>query len=107
MATQFHIHSELKIMVNGKPETLPSEIGIEPKCMRSLHTHDASGKIHIEAPEKKDFTLDDFFAVWQKPLKREGFQLKAAANGSPLENPETYVMKDEDQIVLSYISLKQ
>jgi hypothetical protein len=31
-----------------------------------LHTHDDSGIIHIESPVNRDYTLGQFFDVWNK-----------------------------------------
>jgi hypothetical protein len=33
-----------------------------------LHTHDASGVIHIESPVRRRYTLGEFFDVWGQPL---------------------------------------
>ena len=56
MATEFHIHSILKIVINGENQAIPANIGVSPNCMMSLHTHDDNGTIHVESPEKRDFT---------------------------------------------------
>src|SRR5712671_5401660 len=71
MATQFHIHPVLKIVINGQQQTIPANIGIRSNCMNSLHTHDDSGTLHVESPEKRDFTLADFFAVWGKTYTKD------------------------------------
>jgi hypothetical protein len=53
----FHIHTHLDIIINGKSFTVPSQIGIksDERCLYWLHTHDDTGIIHVEAPEKRDF----------------------------------------------------
>src|SRR5207244_304602 len=66
MATQFHIHPHLDIVILGQKQEIPADIGIVAGCMNPIHTHDQSGQIHIESPEKRDFILADFFAVWNK-----------------------------------------
>jgi hypothetical protein len=33
-----------------------------------VHTHDNSGKIHMEGPAAQDFKLGDLFAIWGVPL---------------------------------------
>lgn len=74
----FHIHAHLAIFVRGRQIATPSYIGIvpnrRPPCIYWLHTHDAAGIIHIEAPALRSFTLGDFFSVWGEPLstKRVG-----------------------------------
>jgi hypothetical protein len=37
-------------------------------CHYFVHTHDHSGKIHMEAPAPATFTLGQLFAVWGQPL---------------------------------------
>lgn len=63
----FHIHSHLDIFINGKPFTIPAQIGIVPaKCFYWLHTHDESGVIHIESPVNRNYTLGQFFDIWNQ-----------------------------------------
>ena len=63
-----HIHTHLDIFINGKQLNVPSQIGIKPheRCLYWMHTHDDSGIIHIESPEKRDFTLGQFFDIWNE-----------------------------------------
>ncbi len=72
-----HVHPWLRIEVDGQPVTIPAAVGIvDPvyrngaavggACFEPLHTHDASGIIHLESPSPTQlYTLGDFFAVWQ------------------------------------------
>ena len=55
MATQFHIHPQLTIVINGQQQVIPANTGITEACMNSIHTHDATGKLHVESPILKDF----------------------------------------------------
>ena len=65
----FHIHSHLDIFINGKPFTIPAQIGIIPgKCFYWLHTHDESGVIHIESPVNRNYTVGQFFDIWNQKL---------------------------------------
>jgi hypothetical protein len=61
-----HIHAHLDIFINDQPYTIPSQIGITDKCFYWLHTHDESGIIHIESPVAKDYTIGQFFDIWNK-----------------------------------------
>src|SRR5207247_8705090 len=47
----YHIHTLLRIYINGKQEPIPAQIGIDPggQFLAALHTHDTSGIIHMEA----------------------------------------------------------
>ena len=62
----FHIHAHLDIFIDGKPISVPSQIGIntDAGCLYWLHTHDDSGVIHIESPLEREFTLGNFFDIW-------------------------------------------
>jgi hypothetical protein len=65
-----HFHAHLDIIVNGESVTVPAHIGIAAQdAISSMHTHDATGVIHIEAPAAATFTLGQFFTEWQVPLK--------------------------------------
>jgi hypothetical protein len=61
-----HIHQHLVVYVNGKQVTVPPEIGIAPAdgFVTELHTHDATGIIHVESPTQATFTLGQFFCEW-------------------------------------------
>ena len=111
MATQFHIHPHLEIKIDEKKQEIVSNIGVVDGCMNPLHTHDNTGEIHVESPEQRDFTLGDFFAVWAKPFnKNEILDSKADAkhiieetvNGKVVQDYENTILKDGDQIVISY-----
>ncbi|HSR89646.1 MAG TPA: hypothetical protein VLK22_04645 [Candidatus Udaeobacter sp.] len=111
MATQFHIHPYLKIIINSQPQEIPANIGISSECMHAIHTHDNTGKIHVESPEKRDFTLGDFFLIWQKTFnKNQILNYKADAahiigetvNGLVVNDYENTILRDNDQIVIYY-----
>ncbi|MDA4111389.1 MAG: hypothetical protein OK439_02540 [Thaumarchaeota archaeon] len=59
-----HIHPWLRIVINGQNITVPADIGLTSSCTEPVHTHDASGIIHIESETNSNFTLGDFFNIW-------------------------------------------
>ena len=63
-----HEHAHLTIVVRGQLRPVPANIGITATQICWLHTHDATGIIHIEANDPRTLTLGDFFAVWRQPL---------------------------------------
>jgi hypothetical protein len=63
----YHIHAHLAIIANGSMLAIPKNIGLSG-CAYELHTHDATGIIHIETAQEKVFTLGQFFAVWGRYL---------------------------------------
>ena len=83
---KYHVHVHVAIYVKGKMFRLPAGIGItKPQlvehyasgifddvglydCLYWLHTHVAAGIIHVEAPAKGNFTLGQFFDIWNQPL---------------------------------------
>jgi hypothetical protein len=80
----FHVHSHLDIIINGVYFLVPSQIGIPGNCFYWLHTHDESGKIHIEAPMLRDFTLGQFFDIWGKKLSNDQIFNYVANANNPL-----------------------
>jgi len=111
MATEFHIHPNLEIIINGQKQEIPTDIGIVDGCMNALHTHDNTGVIHVESPEKRDFQLSDFFAVWNKTYSKDQIldykvddthTIRQTINGKETQDFENTVLYDEDQIVISY-----
>jgi hypothetical protein len=65
-----HYHAHLALLRDGKPVKVPALIGIDlqAQCLYWLHTHDATGIMHIESPDTRTYTLGQFFDVWGKPL---------------------------------------
>jgi hypothetical protein len=49
-----HTHVHLSIVIDGREQVIPAGIGIGPEGghpMDRIHTHDASGLLHMESPE--------------------------------------------------------
>jgi hypothetical protein len=110
---KFHIHAMLHIYVNGLLAPLPAEIGLDPAqgIESSMHTHDGTGIIHMEAPHPFNYTLGDFFAVWGVKLGPAqvggltglgGDHLHFFLNGKPLSNPAALVLHRYDSVVIGY-----
>ena len=63
-----HIHPWIKLTVRGTEIPIPNNMGIDtsvcPNAMHLLHTHDDTGKLHIETYEPITVNLSLFFAVW-------------------------------------------
>ncbi len=109
----YHIHALLHVYVDGQPVSVPANIGIDASrgIEPSLHTHDTSGVIHMEAAHPYPFTLGEFFNVWG--VRFSGTQLgsytdsgservRVYANGRPISDPTSYVLKAHDNIVVAY-----
>ncbi|MEO3746538.1 hypothetical protein [Plantactinospora sp. B5E13] len=109
-----HIHAHLDVIVDGKPVTVPAEIGIDEAGggISPLHTHDTTGVLHVESPVKADFSLGQFFTEWQVALSQnqlggltaaDGKTLRAYVNGKPYTgDPAGIVLHAHDEIALVY-----
>lgn len=70
----YHVHTHLAIFLNGEQLALPSAVGFVTgsspanNCHYPLHTHDASGAIHVHGTAPGLFTLGQFFQTWGQPL---------------------------------------
>jgi len=108
---QLHIHPELKIFIEGQPVAIPTNVGVTDDCMRGLHTHDDTGKLHVEYLEPFDFKLGDFFAVWGQTFNRSQILDKAVddkhiiemlVDGQPSTEFENLVLQDQQKIEIHY-----
>jgi sulfur carrier protein ThiS len=124
--TNYHIHPLLSIKVNGESQQVPANIGIQglgtgntshaqaqsqASCLHAIHTHDASGTIHVESPVKRDFILGDLFAVWDKVFTKDQIldhkvddthKIVMTVNGEVSDQYENLILKDQDKIEISY-----
>ena len=90
---------------------IPADIGIDDKGMRVVHTHDDTGRIHIEGPYPHDFYLKDFFTVWGKRFDNQCIMnycvndkhtLTVMVNGVQSDYYENILMVDEDVVIIDY-----
>lgn len=112
-----HFHAHLDVFVDGKPVTVPADIGFSfddsgrPNGISALHSHDESGIIHIEAPTAgATYTLGQFLTEWgvldgtdPTPGAAHSAQdgWSAAVNGARQDGKiADVVLKAHDEIVL-------
>jgi hypothetical protein len=71
MYDTYHVHAHLTVLDAGRPVTVPAYIGdnLDHDCFYWLHTHNATGIIHIEAPHAITPTLGAFLAVSQYTIQ--------------------------------------
>jgi hypothetical protein len=112
-----HFHAHLDIFVEGKPVTVPADIGFsftadgKPNGISALHTHDESGIIHIEAPVPGEtYRLGQLLTEWgvldgadktpgsaHSPIA----EWSVAVNGKKQDSPvQAVVLKAHDEIAL-------
>jgi hypothetical protein len=114
-----HFHPHLTITIEGKPMTLPGQIGIDPTLwkdhsldqygmqamsdgmqgMSPLHTHDDTGTIHVESNANRTYTLGQFLDNWGG-LNVIGKTVKATVDGKPVTDYRNIVLRKGEQINL-------
>lgn len=116
-ASGMHTHPELAVFVKGERMEVPENIGIGPMHagmpgydasmqMAAMHTHDASGVIHLEfmrgPVHQDDVRLGQFFSMWGKDMRSFGSNMRMTVNGAENTEHENYMMRDGDKIELHY-----
>ena len=114
-----HWHPILSVTLNGSPFTVPADIGIVASLwkdhsldqygigMAPLHTHDTTGKIHVEVnTSHRDFTLHEFLAIWGQPSDGSGIDghpvTSLTVDGVQQASPTSdVVLKDGQQIAMT------
>jgi hypothetical protein len=82
MADNYHVHAHLTIVKDGQMLAVPAQIGRITGCDYEIHTHDASGELHVESTAVKRFTLGQLFKIWGQPLSATGV---AGLSGQPVK----------------------
>jgi hypothetical protein len=84
MPDDYHVHAYVGVYLNGDLLALPQNVGItpSPRCYYAIHTHDASGQVHVEASASGTFTLGQLFNIWGQPLESTNV---AGLTGNPVE----------------------
>jgi hypothetical protein len=85
MPEAYHVHSHVTIYLDGQAQAIPSNIGVvdqsPSRCFYGIHTHDKSGKIHLEFAAPGTYTLGQLFAIWGQPLETDNV---AGLTGKPI-----------------------
>lgn len=106
----YHVHSTLRIIINGEEQKIPSNLGTAP-CVKPIHTHDDTGLIHLENAKPFRAILGDFFLVWEKPFSRdhildynadETHEIIMTVTGERSDQYENLVLEDKQEIVIEY-----
>ena len=113
-----HVHAHLSLFNRGQQIAIPYGVGIVKPFQANngfvgmgrgiywLHTHDATGIIHVESPDDRVYTLGQFFDIWGQPLTTNGVAglngaVHAFVDGKPYSgNPRGIVLGAHTQITL-------
>jgi len=101
----YHDHALIEYYLNGVKQTVPGDIGISienshplaqygPSGIAPIHTHDASGTIHIESKEQRRYTFGEFLDLWGLDLPGKSASL--FVNNQPITDVESYIIQDQD-----------
>lgn len=117
-ALAYHIHAHLALYQDGKPVTLPANIGIPVgalipggTCYYWLHVHDTTGMVHIESPTTTQYTLGQFLNVWDRTAQLDaqggtGYQVDAAfLRALRAASPNDIHVYVGDKVVSDYASI--
>jgi hypothetical protein len=107
-----HFHPYLTILIDGEEYLIPENTGIYtetcPEGMHMTHTHDASGKIHVEGHTVEEVPLEVFFDVWGKHFDETGIMeyrdgtVEMTVDGQISTDYQNHILADGQNIVISY-----
>jgi hypothetical protein len=112
--TALHTHQHLDVFVHGSRVPIPPGIGINvaERFISPLHTHNASGIVHVESSTVRSFSLAELFGVWGVRLTRSCLggecgagRLRIFVNGGRVRDPSRALLGRHDEIVVSFGTL--
>jgi hypothetical protein len=111
-----HIHPHLTILVDGQLQVIPAGIGLGANGNLPLHTHNASGYIHVESSRVEPFRLRDFFTIWGQTLSNKNVlghradrthKITMTVDGRPSNAFGTLLLRDLQDIVINYTTVSR
>ena len=110
-----HDHATLQIFINGEQELIPANVGImtdicnqEGEEMHAVHTHDSSGRLHIESNEDIDIPIGVFFDIWGYHFDETGIfeyrvnsthELIMTVGGQQINEYDDYLLVNTSEII--------
>ena len=123
---RLRLRTQLSILIEGAPFTVPSNIGIDRTLWKDhsldqygvggkspLLTTDNSGAIHVESNTLRNFTLHDFLRVWGESIDysqvvgnsvQPGKSACILVNGEVIPAVQDVILADQQKIALEIIS---
>lgn len=124
-----YMHSNLSIIMDGKPIKVPSQIGIDYNLwndhsldkfgfpgmsmdeegkttmpgMAPIYTTNDKGRITVGSAVDRDYTLGEFLNIWGE-LDIKDKLVNATVNGKPIDDYKNIILKDKAQIKLNVYS---
>jgi hypothetical protein len=107
--TKLHTHQHLDVFVDGRRVNVPARVGIGADFISPIHTHDASGLVHVESPTVRSFSLAELFGVWGVRLTKTcladmcgAAKLHVFVNGRRVADPNLALLGRHDEIVVAF-----
>ena len=109
-----HFHPLLTIYIDGQLASIPEDTGIGTAVcdgMHVIHTHDSSGKLHVETNEPVEVELGVFFQIWDVYFAADGIgdkrvnethELVMTVNDVEVETFGDHILADGQQITIDY-----
>lgn len=110
-----HFHPYLTIKIDGDEVLIPTNTGIatdECDGMHFAHTHDDSGKLHVETPEPTEVKLGVFFQIWNVYFAEDGIstyrvndthEMVMSVDSVVVDSYGDHVLADGQQILIEYV----
>jgi hypothetical protein len=109
----YHVHDKFFVYINGKESPIPANFGIDPqgRFIAPIHTHDATGIIHLESEKEYPFTIGQVFDIWGVRFTGNqiggytagnGNVLQVYVNGKQVSDPVNYKLKAHDIVIVGY-----
>jgi len=106
----YHSHAYLNVTLDGKPFTVPANIGITESCVKPMHTHGTDGVIHMEFVKPSRWTLGDFINLWGLNLNKYDAKIFVKSVGDAdfreisVNNINTLFLSDQIRIKIELTS---
>ena len=112
-----HWHPRVTVMIKGKKQEIPANIGMSGNKHAEIHTHEQDAKdgvVHLEmrgAVTSDELRLGNFLHSWNKDLSVQNIlntindpegRVTMLVNGKENTEFDNYVMQDGDNIELRY-----
>lgn len=120
--TNFHVHYQLDLFVNGTQQLIPTGVGNNVGAdSGKIHTHDMSGLIHVHPGPRTTFvSVGEFFDAWKNDtvlgnanatltstnllgnVANMTHTVRMDVNGELNTDFQNYEFHDNDKVVISY-----
>jgi len=106
-----HVHPFLDIFINERQVSIPANIGVGDTFMRPIHSHDSTGRLHVESTCPRVFRTEEFFEIWGEEFTRdcilgycenETHELLYFINGAQSNEYELATFADGDRHVIRF-----